>query len=180
MKDPIGSEAPFLFEWRVSKYNPKLRDKDGIYRRKDWSAPSEIGQSFEGNKLTASCYVATENAYIESIVRFCEESNVSCLEVVNEPILPTDEWENLDLVYPGKSLSLHEVSLVLRFELAYELPSVALESPGRDFYIHVGYDMLVYVGSQSNCSETVGWINNNPCVFVEDGVRSSILKARAE
>lgn len=53
--------------YRITKYDPALRDARGAYLPDEWISCSDIGSSFDGKKLTAQAYLATEKAYLDAI-----------------------------------------------------------------------------------------------------------------
>lgn len=50
--------------YRITKYNPKNREKDGVYSKDEWTSISDIGKSFGDYKLTASDYLKVEDQYL--------------------------------------------------------------------------------------------------------------------
>ncbi len=61
---------------RISKYDPKYR-ANGIFIGDDWTSVSEIGQCFNGEKLTKEQYVCVERKYADCILELCEISGQS-------------------------------------------------------------------------------------------------------
>ena len=57
----------FKTELRITKYDPKFRDENGVYLRDEWYLISQIGKTFDGKVFTASEYFEAENRYIESL-----------------------------------------------------------------------------------------------------------------
>ncbi len=53
-----------MFDWRVTKYDPKNRDHNGWYVKDEWTDYSDIGKSFEGKRLTFWEYFNVESKYI--------------------------------------------------------------------------------------------------------------------
>ena len=53
-----------MMHYRISKYNPKFRDEDGFYTRKEWTSISDIGESFDGSEVTIHEYLEIENISI--------------------------------------------------------------------------------------------------------------------
>ncbi|MBR4067220.1 MAG: hypothetical protein IKK08_01175 [Clostridia bacterium] len=60
--------------YRITKYDPALRDARGAYLPDEWTSCTDIGRNYTGKKLTAQEYLATENAYIDAI-RIIAEHN---------------------------------------------------------------------------------------------------------
>ena len=59
-----------MFCWRITKYDPKYRDSRGAFLKNDWISFSEVGDIFEGKKLTIEDYLKVENAYVASVILF--------------------------------------------------------------------------------------------------------------
>jgi hypothetical protein len=43
---------------RITKYDPKYRDANGFFTKKEWIASSDIGKVYDGKIFTASDYTA--------------------------------------------------------------------------------------------------------------------------
>lgn len=57
---------PFMYGWRIIKYNPAFRDERGAYLKDEWTSVSDVGKSFDGEVLTFEEYYKIENAYVAS------------------------------------------------------------------------------------------------------------------
>lgn len=44
-------------QYRVTKYNPSLRDDDGVFLREDWTPHFDVGRVFNGVPLSESSYL---------------------------------------------------------------------------------------------------------------------------
>lgn len=88
--------------WRVTKYNPKYRNRKGIYTKQEWIDISDIGKIFQGKKLTLEEYLKTEMAYIFAIKNFWQASNITFLEVANLELYAIEDlsYEGVDLAIP--------------------------------------------------------------------------------
>lgn len=53
--------------YRITKYDPALRDTQGAYLPDEWTSCSDIGKAIAGKKLTVQEYLATENTYLDAI-----------------------------------------------------------------------------------------------------------------
>lgn len=70
-------------QWRITKYNPAFRDENGNYTKiEEWTSPFEIGKTFNGKEFTFEDYCRVENAYINTILKFLNESKVSSLRIL--------------------------------------------------------------------------------------------------
>ena len=59
-----------MIEYRVTKYNPALRDARGAYIADEWTSVADIGCEFNGVVLTDSEYRRVEQTYIDSALAF--------------------------------------------------------------------------------------------------------------
>jgi hypothetical protein len=66
--DAAVSEERAVFEHRVSKYDPCLRDQS----RPEWTSVSDIGRSFAGAVLTQEEYRRVEDAALAFFLRVFE------------------------------------------------------------------------------------------------------------
>ena len=145
----------FPYAWRITKYNPALRNPQGHYLAEDWTAFSDIGKTYSSQKLTYKDYMSVENAYVASVVGFLSEAGLSSLRVV--------ELENSRLAHL-KSTQLRDIAsspslLQLGSMVSNELEDVVrmnlrevlwCKLTGTScFYLHFGWDCYMYIGSAS-------------------------------
>jgi len=135
-----------MIEYRVTKYDPALRDIGGAYALPEWSSFTDIGCMFNGSPLSEAEYLQVENAYISSALEFLCESGVSSLAV--------RELEN----HRGAQLTFGEGSTLSLEQLKTALPRGLREEfwckfEGPDSFIHIGYDYYMYVGVPTPCSK---------------------------
>ena len=143
-----------MYCYRITKYNPKFRDHTGAYKKDDWISFSDIGKSFENKVLSAEGYLNTEEAYIEAISLFMDESRINALKVIllskhKEPN-KNDVWYSSSLLETYQSVSddtmiekpvaLHVARLDLREYIWCKLESEKM-------FVHFGYDYYMYIGS---------------------------------
>ena len=133
-----------MFEFRVTKYDPKLRAADGSYARDEWTAISDIGRTYGGVLVTREEYERTEFAYLAAAKAFLEEAAVQVMSIRG--------LEDPDSRYPqfreGSTLPVEEIGLLLTLMLREEL-WCRLEAP--QAFVHIGYDYYMYVGVPSPC-----------------------------
>lgn len=56
-----------MYKYSITKYNPLFRDDENRYLKDDWTAISDIGKTFDEEKLTIEDYKKTEDSYISAI-----------------------------------------------------------------------------------------------------------------
>jgi len=99
-----------MIEYRVTKYNPALRDANGAYLADEWILFKQIGSAFGGVVLTEAEYLRVELAYINSATAFLQEGGLDSLTVegIENPKRLTLEFGE------GSVLSLERVGEVIR------------------------------------------------------------------
>lgn len=153
-----ASVRSLRFWWRVTRYDPALRDERGAYPDDAWTSISDVGQVFQGHKLTLPEYERVEAAYVSAFVAFAEESNVERLQVRS--------LESGDDLGEGETMSVAEAGKVVRRMLREDV-ICKLESPVDDFALHVGFDLYMYVGSMRPCPRAAE-VAAQLGLFVED------------
>ena len=160
-------------QWRVTKYNPKFRDEFGHYTLiEEWTCPSQIGKTINGKEFTLDEYLRVEAAYINSVIKFMEESNVDSLRVLQlecdiskedkKSPLYEKEFEKL-ILKEDAVLNKDEIRLICKMVLRNFL-WCNLYSMG--FFVHFGWDYYMYIGSNVNCVTANKFATNNG-LFVE-------------
>ena len=135
-----------MIEYRVTKYNPALRDASGAYLVDDWTLVKDIGRAFGGVVLTEGEYRRVEQAYINSAICFLRAGGLNSLTaegIENPKGLALDFGE-------GSVLSLEEVGDVIRQILREEF-WCRLECQGG--FLHFGWDYYMYIGVPHRCPE---------------------------
>ena len=133
-----------MFEFRVTKYDPKFRADDGSYARDEWTAVSDIGRTYGGALVTREEYERTECAYLAAAKAFLREAAVQVMSIRG--------LEDPDNRYPqfceGSAVPVEEIGSLLTLMLREEL-WCRLEAP--QAFVHVGYDYYMYVGVPNPC-----------------------------
>ncbi|PHU99509.1 hypothetical protein CSQ88_22145 [Iodobacter sp. BJB302] len=128
-----------MHQYRVTKYNPKLRNPDGTYPAEEWTSRADIGRSFGGVCLTREEYLRVEQAYLDTAAAFLSEAGISELTVTgleNHRKYPNAPQE-------GSHIKAEAVPAVLRSLLREDF-WCKLESHAA--FIHIGYDYYMYIG----------------------------------
>lgn len=136
------------FAWRITRYDRAYRDSRGAYTIDTWTSVTDVGKVFEGRELTLEEYERTEAAYIETFVVFAREANIERVQVREFPRLEGEPQKD------GAVVPIDEATEILRAMLREEA-ECRLEAPGNDFYVHAGYDLCMYIGAASSCSQAV-------------------------
>jgi hypothetical protein len=131
-------------EYRVTKYNPALRDHSGAHTRVEWVSFTQIGQTFSGVLLTADEYERVEEAYVQAALSFLRESGLSSMRVAG---LEDSRMHPLDF-QNDSVLPLDRIGEIIRRILREEF-WCRLE--GSNGFIHFGWDYYMYIGVPHPC-----------------------------
>jgi hypothetical protein len=136
--------------WRVTKYDPADRDERGYYT---------------GNEDTDSDHGPVEAAYLAAVIAFAGDAGVSHLQI-REPAAPIATGIGPEAAIPadyhdGADVPLDRAVELVRSMLRGDGFWCRLEA-GDDFFVHVGWDQYVYIGSRTGRPGTVG-----PGLFAE-------------
>jgi hypothetical protein len=134
----------FLHRYRLTKYDPKLRDERGAYIGDDWTMCSQIGESFGGVRLTLPRYLDVEAQHLVAVASFIEESGTTSLTAQG-----VEDGDGTFRVVEGQQLAAIEAVEAVRQVLRDEGWCRLVD--GDRFYIHVGWDYYLYIGSQLSC-----------------------------
>ena len=137
-----------IHQYRLTKYDPALRDSSGGYTGDDWTAFAEIGETFAGVPLTLATYLTVETNHLVALASFIDESGISV--VVAEGV---EDAQGVFRVREGDELSPTRAIEAAR-QMLREEGWCRLVDRDR-FYIHVGWDYYVYVGSEIACEGSV-------------------------
>lgn len=148
-------------EWRVTKYNPRLRDSRGAFAGEAWTSASDVGQSFGGVLLDLATYLDTEDLYVRAALHFLQETGLTSLQVRNlEAVAPLPLPGSLEQllgegtpIVEDQQLAGAELERACRLNLR-SLLWCRLEQPGV-FFLHFGHDYYMYIGSLAVCHASV-------------------------
>lgn len=131
-----------MFEYRVAKYDPALRNESGAYLHATWTAFSDIGETYAGVKFSTYDYQRVEDAYVATALAFLSENQSTAVTVTDLAyIKDTAPWimEGSELNEPKIARAISEI---LREEIWCRLQ-------GSTAFVHFGYDYYMYKGWQS-------------------------------
>jgi hypothetical protein len=124
--------------YRITKYDPRMRDASGAYNGSDWTAYSDVGQTFGGRLLTESEYLRTETLYVNTALSLLCAGGIRALTVAGlEDTLSSSD------VKDGQNLDLTDLATVFRRVLREEF---WCRFEGASAYVHFGWDYYMYVG----------------------------------
>lgn len=146
------SALPYI--WRISKYNPGLRNSQGQFQGDEWTFFAQVSQSFSGTKLTYEDYVSVENAYVRSAMLFLADAGLVSLQIaeLERPHVALEVSSKFQciLLRPENLrndtvVRLDQLADLIRLNLR-ELTWCKLQEADK-FYLHFGWDYYIYVGS---------------------------------
>jgi hypothetical protein len=157
-----------LFHYRITKYDPLLRNEHGHFLTEDWTSISDIGRTFAQRLLTQSAYQLVEDAYLSTIELFLNEAQISAMT------LAAIEGHGTDISFKkGTSIGFKDILSLSRLTLREELWA-KFTIPGKA-YIHFGYDYYMYLGVPIQCKSAIN-STHELGLFVES-FRSPYLRA---
>ena len=68
--------------YRITKYDPTLRDAEGRYLPWSWTSYSDIGRAENGCALCPAAYLETERRYINALMCILQALHVDALRVM--------------------------------------------------------------------------------------------------
>ncbi len=157
VQDPV---LAVVHHYRVSKYDPALRDDSGAYTGDDWIMFSQIGETFGGVRLTLSTCLDVEARHLVALASFFEETGTSRVTAVGVED-PDKEFR----VTEGSKLTPVEAIEATRQMLRDEGWCRLVD--GDRFYIHVGWDYYLYVGTDMPAERSVA-LAREIGLFVDD------------
>jgi hypothetical protein len=167
-----------LYPYRITKYDPALRDERGTFLGNDWTSRSDIGKAFDGKALTEAEYLRTEANYLASIDAFFREAGIRSLV-----LRQLETRENIRLPHFVRGAATLDIPQCIKFvrlalrEQVWGMLATPRGAPRRAF-LHVGYDFYLYLGVPTPCAAAVKNAQERG-LFVEQR-RSPYLRLRED
>lgn len=157
-------------QYLVVRYAP------GVSLDDTWTGFADIGTAFDGHTLTEDEYLEVENKYLYVHSVFMQQAGVQRLTVLDLEIddRAPARWSGLR---EDAEISADDAVQLLR-PLLREQISARLEVADT-FYLHVGYDMMTYVGTTEPVPYAVDEAGRIG-LFVEENVPSPMIPDPAE
>lgn len=159
--------------YRVTKYNPALRNEKGWYMHDEWTDFSCVGTEINGKICTLEEYESTENLYIQAILQFLSCLNLDSLEcnsveksskVFRRCHLP-NAWKDIHKrVKSGTIILKSDLPILLKLILRNYLWCKLIHDDS--MFVRFGWDYYMYVGTATACSHAVKLIEDSG-LFVE-------------
>ncbi|WP_410598368.1 RNA-binding protein [Amycolatopsis sp. lyj-90] len=140
---------------RITKYDPADRDDRGVYR---------------GSEDVSSDHGPVEGAYLAAVTAFAEDTGVTLLNIrdpavtgfVHFGVEPPIDGHGLHGLFPSDLTGYHDGAQIT-LDVGRELVRAMLRDNGAwcrleaedRFFVHVGYDQYMYIGSDQPCGRAV-------------------------
>lgn len=173
-------------EYRITKYNPEMRDEDGCFTLDDWTDWSDIGRVFNGEEFSVDEYIETEKKYIEIASKVILRKDILTLRITrlempfNESDIAeiTDSMKEKSLYMCKEDLALYDEIKNGKSEIHHEEIASIIRLLLRGFLwcelickrklkLYTGYDLYMYI----HCDEiSVDLINSErqQNMYIED------------
>lgn len=156
------------YHYRLTKYDPAMRDDRGAFTGDDWTMFGQIGETFDGLRLTFPTYLEVEGRHLVVLASFMDESHIS--SVTAEGV---ENAAGTFRVNEGAELSPVEAIEAVR-QMLREEGWCRLVDDDR-FYLHVGWDYYLYVGTDTPCARSVA-LAHEKGLFVDENFPSPYLQ----
>ena len=154
-------------KWRytttsITKYNPIFRDENGIFKKIEWISFFQIGQLFDGVKLTFESYSKTERKYIKAAIYFFDFhkteiiviKNLEKNEFSNYEFLDKEELSSTyDKISEGSFVSIEDLKVVVKLILRGFIWAELFDKNFNEITLRFGYDFYMYFNSNQNLED---------------------------
>jgi hypothetical protein len=161
---------PLPHQYRLTKYDPALRDVRGVFTGDDWTAISDNGSTFAGVRLTLRSYLDVEGRHLAALASFIDESGTDML--VAEGV---ERAEGRFGIEEGDQLTPLEAIDAVRLMLRDDGWWCRLVD-GNRFFIHVGWDYYSYIGSDRPCESSIEFAHERG-LFIDRDFQSPYLRS---
>jgi len=147
-------------EYRVTKYDPKLRNALGHYQPVEWTFFAQVGKRVGGRVLTMAQYLRTEAKYLQVLEAMLREADIHELEARGFRAKPPRPGRGR----ARKTVTVSQAIGLARLALRERLDGM-LVVPWRAC-VHFGWDYYLYVGLSRPTPEALG-VARSLGLFVE-------------
>ena len=161
-----------MFEYRITKYDQSQRNEIGAYIGPSaWTCYSDVGETFDGEVLTIEECLHVESEYIGAALKLFEVSGLPYLRLTR---IQMQEWQKEEILTEGyplydpafETIEFTEDAIVLPKDMVTVLQMIfrgfadaSLEWRDK-FYVHIGWDFYMYVGTNKADESTVDAIHS--------------------
>lgn len=166
-----------MYHYRITKYDPQLRNEDGIFTKNEWISYWDIESIYSGIPFTFTDYIKVENSYVNALLAFTKCLDIPYLNLTNlenpkNNIGPKKHYTDkmiilLNSIQDQTKINIDDIDslarLILREHIWAKLQYKDI------LYIHFGYDYYMYIGSKLLCKDAIDNIEQSE-LFVENFV----------
>lgn len=162
-----------MYYWRITKYDPAIRNEYGWYLKDEWTSVGEIGEVFEGIKLDKQTYLKTEASYINAILLIMSELNVTSMQIEEMQtygFMRSRKLQDKGLrkfyrkIHTGMTLQKDEIVLFAKLALRRLAWGKLINDK---MFIHFGDDYYMYAGTEEPIDKSIQSIHESG-LFVEE------------
>ena len=166
-------------KFRITKYNPNLRDVNGNYCKNEWTSISDVGRTYDGESFKLADYLKVEDNYLNAILGVLQDLGITEMRVQNLELyaiqsvrVGASKKEGLSLKKALKKLKENMVFGTKELELYFRLQLQELfwckwVDVHSDAIIEFGYDYYMYITCEKILPERIEYIERNG-LFVEE------------
>lgn len=141
-----------MYTYRITKYNPKYRNKTGAYTKNEWTEFADIGKNFDGKVLTKTKYMKVEDAYVKVLLSFLEESGISAMKINRIQNAKSVKYKNQQ-IRRNQVCSLSDLEHLFKLILRGEFWCKFKNKDGS--YVDFGWDYYSYIGVPKQCKKSI-------------------------
>jgi len=163
--------------WRITKYDPAFRDNKDRFTKETWTSISDVGQDFEGEKLTIEEYLRVEQLYVDAVIGLTKTLGIATIEIrgleKHEEKLDPGDWASIysqdiyrvfEYTTEAICLPIEDVGSICRLVLREQL-WCKLEST--QMFVHFGYDFYMYLACHAVDADVIDSISASG-LFLEE------------
>lgn len=140
-----------MYNYRITKYNPKFRNKKGWYMKDEWTEFRDIGKKFGGKILTSKEYMKVEDAYVQTLISFLSEADLSAMAVNRIQNAKNTLYEG-KLIKRNQKFGIKDLENIFRLILREKLWCKFKNRDGS--YVDFGWDYYCYIGVPKLCKKS--------------------------
>lgn len=126
-----------MFQYRVSKYNPELRDENQAYAKEEWTSYSDIGKEFSDGVLSKKEYLKVEKEYIDFIYELFNEFKIEKIKILKQE--PKNFLKKTSYDVDDKLLyTIIQKNIREEFWCKFKVEQFQFYM-GYDFYLHIDF-----------------------------------------
>jgi hypothetical protein len=148
------------YEYRISKFDSKYRNSEGIYTKDEWTSIGDVGKMYDGKTFTMSEYLRVENQYLAFINKICVMDNIRDAQITG-----LEDYKHVCTFYDGETLTRMDDILKVAKSCLREEYWCRLTMTSN--FVHFGYDYYLYICCSLNYNAMVNLAREHG-LFVEE------------